>query len=954
MVKKRLQPFVWKYRWLAKTPLWILLTIPFILQLVGSVSLVGYLSYQSGQQAVKGLTTQLMNQVSVRIDERLNSYLQTPQQLVQQNLRAVEAGELDLEDFQALEAYFFRQAQIFQSVTTITFGNTQGETVGIARDHTGVLTPPNSLLALAARGAAPNTRYFYTVDEQGKHLNVIHTTRNYDARQRGWYKAAMQNRQQSWSPVFPVLNLPVAAISTVTPVYQQGKLKGVLSSDVMLSDISLFLHGLNFSPAGQAFIIERSGDLVATSTREQPFVKNIAGEQVVRLQAASSQDVVTQAATATLFERWSNLNQIQSGQQLEFMLNHQRQFIQIMPYRNDYGLDWLIVTAVPESDFMWQIQRNQQQTWLLCGLTLLMATAAGILTARLITVPIQRLQQAAQALTQGELNFPIRVGGIGEVAQLATSFRQMAHQLDGSFRLLQASEQRFSTLLDQLPIGVSVFDPSGQHILMNQVAEQLLGQGIIPNLPAENLTSTYQVYLAGTNQLYPTNKLPVVRALKGETISADDLEIEVHGQRIPLEVSTIPVFDQTGEVIYAIAVFTDITERKQTQQLLADYNRILETQVAERTESLQQQKELLETLVKYIPVMLAFHQDQMLLLVNQEFEQVLGWSFNELSTIDLMAEAYPDATERQVVVSHLQSATGSWQDFRTRRKDGQEVDIVWASIQLSDGKRISIGRDITHRKQLDQMKDEFISVVSHELRTPLTAIRGSLGLLQSGFYTDKPETAAELLKVALNNSDRLVRLVNDILDLERLESGKTKFIREPCQVTDLMQQAVDSVQVLADQNQVQILLSALTVEVEAVPDAIVQTLTNLLSNAIKFSRAGGKVWMSAEVVQETALQPTTTSLAHLRFSIRDQGSGIPADKLDAIFGRFQQVNVSDSRQRGGTGLGLAICKSIVEQHKGRIWVESVLGQGSTFYFTLPLSPYGSKSSPLGSLQPDLV
>jgi hypothetical protein len=249
-MKELFQPFWFRRHWLAKVPLWALLTIPFIFQLVGSVGLVGYLSYRNGQQAVQGLTEQLMNQAAVRIDERLNTYLQIPQQLVQQNLQAVEAGELNLEDFQSLEAYFFRQAQIFQSVTTLTFGNVAGETVGVARDHKGVLTTPNALVALVARGAAPNTRYFYAVDDRGQHLQVLHTTRNYDARQRGWYRAAIKNRQQSWSPVFPILNLPLAAVSAVTPVYQQGELKGVLSSDVMLSDISLFLHSLNFSPAG--------------------------------------------------------------------------------------------------------------------------------------------------------------------------------------------------------------------------------------------------------------------------------------------------------------------------------------------------------------------------------------------------------------------------------------------------------------------------------------------------------------------------------------------------------------------------------------------------------------------------------------------------------------------------------------------------------------------------------
>ncbi|MCU0526907.1 MAG: ATP-binding protein [Elainella sp. Prado103] len=938
---KELKLFLFRQNWLAKIPLWILLTIPFISQLVGSVGLVGWLSYQSGQRSVENLTNQLMHQVSVRIDERLNAYLKTPQQVVELNRMALETEELNLDNFDELETHFFRQIQVFQSLTTLAFGNVQGETIGAGRDRSGIVAAPDSLLSWEARGTAPNTRYFYAVDSQGKRLKALHVTPNFDAHQRGWYKAAMNAGKQTWSPVFPILNLPIAAVSAVTPIYQNNELKGVLTSEVLLSDINLFLYSLNFSRSGQAFIIERSGNLVATSTKEQPFVQNIAGKQLIRLQAVNSQDGVTRAATEALFEKWPNLTQIGSSQSFQFILNHQRQFIQVAPYRNQEGLDWLIVTAVPESDFMQEIWHNQQQTWLLCGLTLLLATAAGIITARWIAVPLRRLQQAANALTEGELSFPVEMGGVGEVAQLADSFQQMARQVDASFRLLQASEQRFSTLLDQIPIGISVFDPLGQHILMNRVGETILGQGIVPDLPSEQLSTTYRVYKAGTDKFYPVEQLPVIRALRGETISVDDLEVEVEGRRIPLEVHTIPVFGQRGEILYAIAAFTDITERKQTQQLLADYNRILETQVAERTEAVQQQKEILETLFEHIPVMLAFHQNGTLLLVNQEFERVLGWLFNELISIDLLDAAYPDPEERQQVIEHIQAATGTWQDFHTRRKDGQYVEVSWANIHLSDGRQISIGRDVTHRKQLDRIKDEFISVVSHELRTPLTAIRGALGLLQSGFYQDKPETATELLRVALNNSERLVRLVNDILDLERLESGKTKLVKEPCNVADLMQQAIESVQMLAEQSHIQMVSHPLSIQIEADSDAIVQTLTNLLSNAIKFSPIGSKVWLNASLPQAREADRATEQViippSHLLFSVKDQGCGIPPDKLDAVFARFQQVNVSDSRKKGGTGLGLAICKSIIEQHGGQIWVESGLGEGSTFYFTLPVS-----------------
>jgi signal transduction histidine kinase len=223
------------------------------------------------------------------------------------------------------------------------------------------------------------------------------------------------------------------------------------------------------------------------------------------------------------------------------------------------------------------------------------------------------------------------------------------------------------------------------------------------------------------------------------------------------------------------------------------------------------------------------------------------------------------------------------------------------------------------------MKQEFISIVSHELRTPLASIRGSLGLLAAGVLTNKPETAQQMLQIAASDTERLVRLVNDILDLERLESNKVELIKQWCDAAALMRQSVETLQPLAEENQIALSFSSPEIQIWAERDRIVQTLVNLLSNAIKFSPPNSTVTLSASSLADRVL-----------FQVKDQGRGIPADKLETIFGRFQQVDASDSRQKGGTGLGLAICSSIVQQHGGRIWVESELGKGSTFYFTLPL------------------
>ena len=235
--------------------------------------------------------------------------------------------------------------------------------------------------------------------------------------------------------------------------------------------------------------------------------------------------------------------------------------------------------------------------------------------------------------------------------------------------------------------------------------------------------------------------------------------------------------------------------------------------------------------------------------------------------------------------------------------------------------------DVAQYQRMEQLKNEFISVVSHELRTPLTSIRGSLGLLAGGALGPMPDKAQRMLEIAATNTDRLVRLINDVLDIEKIRSGTVQLERQTCQADELVQHSVDEMRSLASSSQIELRSDIEPVGVCADPDRIVQTLTNLISNAVKFSPPGSTVHIGLQRQGHQAV-----------FTVTDQGRGIPADKIETIFDRFQQVDASDARQQGGTGLGLAICRTLVDQHGGRIWADSALGQGSRFSFTLPALP----------------
>ncbi len=229
-------------------------------------------------------------------------------------------------------------------------------------------------------------------------------------------------------------------------------------------------------------------------------------------------------------------------------------------------------------------------------------------------------------------------------------------------------------------------------------------------------------------------------------------------------------------------------------------------------------------------------------------------------------------------------------------------------------------------RESERLKDELLSVVGHELRTPLASIRGSLGLLDGGVLGELPAEAANMVAMAILNTDRLVRLINDILDVERMNAGILQLEPTAVDARWLVSEALQAVQATADAAGVTLRCDVAPLTVLADGDRVVQALVNLLGNAVKFSVRGGVVSVSGRRREHCAL-----------FSVRDGGRGIPPDRLESIFERFRQVDASDAREKGGTGLGLPIARGIVERHGGRMWAESGEGQGSTFRFTLALA-----------------
>jgi PAS domain S-box-containing protein len=325
-----------------------------------------------------------------------------------------------------------------------------------------------------------------------------------------------------------------------------------------------------------------------------------------------------------------------------------------------------------------------------------------------------------------------------------------------------------------------------------------------------------------------------------------------------------------------------------------------------------------------------------------EFYRILGLdpdtqgSHQELFAARVHPEDAADVTRAQDEAATSQSDVHS--EYRIVRPDGSVRDVRAMGRAVRDDaanvvRLVGTVQDVTEQRAVQRMKDEFVGVISHELRTPLTSIRGALGLMAGGAVGTLPPKAQRMADVALNSCQRLVRLVNDILDVEKLSAGKLELDLEPLPVAGVIEAALEEMRAMAQQAGVTLTATHTDSVVLADRDRIAQTLANLLSNAVKFSPEGGVVTVSAGPAPSEA-----AGEGHVQFTVTDQGAGIPADKLESIFDRFAQVDATDTRAKTGTGLGLPICRGIVEQHGGRIWAASIPGSGSTFTFILRAAP----------------
>ncbi|RCJ23496.1 histidine kinase [Nostoc sp. ATCC 43529] len=429
-------------------PLQIVLVVPFVIQIFAAVSLVGYLSFKNGQRAVNDLAEQLIDRTSNVVDEHLKSYLAVPQTLNQINADAIRNGILDvragaagLKHRETVGKYFWDQMQVY-NLTYIGIGLTTGEGVGVARyDHKTITIDDWT-------SKPPNNVYTYATDHRGNrtHLN---TRWNWKNSEQSWYTQPIAAGKPIWTKIL-VENFPTGpyiAASASRPIYDsQNRLLGMIACDIHLLKLGDFLRSLDISQSGRVFLLERDGTLIATSGTEKPF--NLINQKIKRLRAIDSADPIIKKVARHL-QNFNGFESIREDADFKLELEGKRYFVDVLPWRDEYGLDWLLVLSVPENEFMAQINANTQTAIALCFAALIVASVMGVFTSHWIVRPILRLNRASKAMASGNLDQTVETSPIQELNTLSNSFNYMAQQLHESFTALEKSKEELEDRVEE-------------------------------------------------------------------------------------------------------------------------------------------------------------------------------------------------------------------------------------------------------------------------------------------------------------------------------------------------------------------------------------------------------------------------------------------------------------------------------------------------------------------------
>lgn len=910
----------------ASISLRVLLVLPFLLQIFVAVGLVGWLSFRNGKQAVHDLAHQLIDKSQTLVDQHLDTYLAEPQRINRLNAEAIQLGELNINNFERSGLHFWKQSQSF-NVSYIGGALPTGEFSGAGRWIKGQGT------TIDERSARLGYRnYTYATDIQGKRIKPV-LIYNYNPKEENWYPAALKAGKPIWSSVYNWSDTPeILSLDAGYPVYDsQNRLISILDVSLLLSEISEFLRQVIGSHGGKVFIIERNGNLIASSTNEQPF--ELVKGKAERLSVLKSKDADIRATSALLQKKFNNFQGIKGKKLFDFKLNGHRQFVEVAPWQDAFGLDWLVVVVIPEAKFMEQIDVNARTTALLCFATLIGSTLFGLLTSRWVTHPIGRLNRASRAIANGNLNQKMSTGSIRELNDLAQTFNWMADALSQSFnqlevrvadrtRSLQQTEERYRRIFEQASEGIFQSSPEGKYLKANLALARIYGYVSPEELIADRQNLNEQLYLD------PSRRQQFIETIEREGVVQEFVsQVRTRtGEAIWIVENAHRVCDPQGQLLYYEGTVQDITHRKETEAIL------------------QRQSSAIEAASEGIAILT----DNRFIYLNLAYITLFGYdSLDELIGQPWTVRYSPQEVERfEREIAPVLTEQGHWQgEMLARRKDGsffaEEISLTFAE----NGDLICVCRDITERKltqvrleaskesaeKASRAKSQFLANMSHELRTPLNAIIGFTQLMERDSSLQGENQ--EFVEIINQSGEHLLGLINDILEMSKIEAGLVVVTENDVDLYRLLRSVETLFKLKTEAKGLQLIFA----RAENVPQYIKtdevklrQILINLLGNAVKFTQVG-QIRVSVRVLGEDEFNDHVPF--QLWFEVEDTGAGIANSELHGLFQPFVQT-ASGRKSQQGTGLGLAISRKFVRLMGGDLTVRSAVGLGTAFTFSI--------------------
>jgi PAS domain S-box-containing protein len=578
----------------------VLLIVPFVVQVLAVMGIAGWLSIQNGREATKELAPQIGLEITNTIETHVRGYFDTPLEILQAHGASARSGQLNFENLDNLDQLFWQQMQQVKSLYFFYAANPQGQFIGVQRPKDDKLVlyksiSPNS--SSVSNTASPNTslrRSIYSLDDFGKILDKIRVD-IYDPRDRPWYKGAVKSRQAIWSPIYLFVARPILGITASLPIYSRaGNLQGVLAIDLPLSQIGDFLKQLKISKTGQAFILETSGDLVATSTSENPYIVTSQGQQ--RTNAGNSQNPLLRLAFNNLKQRYPNLENIPNHQQIQIEWEGATQYVQITRLQNPQGLNWLLIVAVSELDYRDRIDINTRNTIILCILALISASLIGFYTSKWIAQPVEKLIEASHLLANlsasadvasGQPYRSIETANVRELSILAESFNQMAHQLQTSFTILsqgkeeleqrverrtqalKTSEVKYRTLIEAANCIILRRDAVGTIKYINDYGITFFGFTSEDELIGKNICGT--IVQNQDDTVSDLREWQNSRHTPDIYMFQESQNIRHDGEKVWISWSNRSILDVNENVIEILSIGIDITERKRVESTLEEF-----------------------------------------------------------------------------------------------------------------------------------------------------------------------------------------------------------------------------------------------------------------------------------------------------------------------------------------------------------------------------------------------